>query len=150
MLVDYRRKSSRKILLAIGLAITGLADSLYLSWLKLTGSTAICSDIGDCDVVNNSPYSEIGGIPVALLGAAVYLHIVIFLYAYRRSPQQVANVPMLVFGLTLVGVLYSAYLTYLEIAVIKAICPFCVVSAIIMTFMLPIVIGIFRESEMPL
>ena len=41
--------------------------------------------------------------------------------------------PLLIFGLSLIGVLYSAYLTYLELFVIHAVCPWCVVSALIMT-----------------
>jgi uncharacterized membrane protein len=51
--------------------------------------------------------------------------------------------PLIVFGITLAGLIYSAYLTYLEIAVIKAICPFCVISAIVMA-------GLFVLSSMRL
>ena len=39
------------------------------------------------------------------------------------------------FGITLFGFLYSLYLTYIELFVIFAICPFCVVSAIVMSVM---------------
>ena len=50
---------------------------------------------------------------------------------------------VLIFGISLVGVLYSAYLTYIEIAVIYAICPFCVISAIVL-------LGIFTISTVRL
>jgi len=46
------------------------------------------------------------------------------------------NSPLIVFGMSLFGVLYSAYLTYLEIYVIRAICPFCVLSAVVLSIML--------------
>ncbi|HAD05758.1 MAG TPA: hypothetical protein DCE76_01205, partial [Anaerolineaceae bacterium] len=56
----------------------------------------------------------------------------LLLWAEQRHSliQQYAD--FLLFGVTLIGIIYSAYLTYLEIAVIKAICPFCVVSAVAM------------------
>jgi uncharacterized membrane protein len=113
-------------------AVLGLADSLYLSWIKLTNSVAACSTIGDCDVVNNSQYSEIAGFPIALLGAGAYVLLIMLLYVEKRFPHIRETVQMGAFGLTLTGTLYSGYLTYLEIAVIRAICPFCVVSAILM------------------
>ncbi|MEJ2149476.1 MAG: vitamin K epoxide reductase family protein, partial [Chloroflexota bacterium] len=50
----------------------------------------------------------------------------------ETNAEWAAVTPMLAFGLTLVGTLYSAYLTYLELFVIFAICPYCVTSAVIM------------------
>jgi len=66
---------------SILLAILGLIDSLYLGWIKLAGETAACSGIGDCEAVNTSRYSEIGGVPIALLGALAYAFILFFLFA---------------------------------------------------------------------
>ncbi len=111
-------------------AIVGLVDSIYLTWIKLADKTAACSNIGDCEAVNNSQYSEIGGIPIALLGAGAFLLILILLVLEQRWPEQTVNMRLGIFGLSLTGTLYSGYLTYLEIAVLRAICPFCVVSAI--------------------
>lgn len=70
------------------------------------------------------------GIPIAILGAGMYLVLLGILGLELRSPFWVANGPLAVFGISLAGVLYSAYLTYLEVAVIHAICPYCVISAI--------------------
>jgi uncharacterized membrane protein len=82
--------------------------------------------------VNTSRYSQVNGIPIAVFGAVGYLVILGLLLADRKSTFFAENGPLLIFGVTLFGVLYSAYLTYLEIAVIKAICPFCILSAITM------------------
>lgn len=112
------------------LAGIGLVDALYLSWVKLANAYALCGPIGDCETVNSSPYAEIAGIPVALLGAGAYLAILVSLILERRAGAWGEFVPLLVFGLSLTGVLYSAYLTYLEVAVIRAICPYCLVSAV--------------------
>jgi uncharacterized membrane protein len=114
-------------------AALGLLDSLYLTWVKLSHHEAAClPGIGNCEVVNTSKYSAINGMPIAVLGAAAYLMILAVLYLESRNRAVHDNGPMIIFGLSLIGVLYSAYLTYLELAVIKAICPFCVVSAIAM------------------
>lgn len=115
------------------LALLGFIDSIYLGWLKWTGATAACSNIGDCDTVNNSVYAEIYGIPIAFLGALAYLLLLVLLAVEDRGEFWRENSPLVFFGITFAGTLYSAYLTYLEIAVLRAICPFCVLSAVVMT-----------------
>ena len=126
------RNTDRKLNLAIlVLVMVGLLDSLYLSWVKLSNTEAAClPGIGNCETVNSSSYASIGGIPVAVLGAAAYLAILAVLLLERRKGFWMDNGEMIIFGFSLIGVLYSLYLTYLELAVIHAICPFCVVSAI--------------------
>jgi uncharacterized membrane protein len=119
-------------IISIGLAFIGVVDSLYLTFVKYTGQYSLCGAIGDCESVNSSKYSEFAGIPIALLGAGAYLLIVLLLLVENRSSLLREYIPILVFGLTLVGVLYSIYLTYLEIAVLKAICPYCALSAVIL------------------
>lgn len=117
------------------LAVLGLLDALYLTWIKLTAD-GVCVIGEGCEIVNTSPYSSIGGIPIALLGAGAYIAMFVVLYMEPRSKFFDLNGPMLVFGLSLAGVLYSAYLTYLELYVIHAICEFCVLSAIVLLIML--------------
>jgi uncharacterized membrane protein len=124
------------------LAGIGLLDSLYLTWVEATHSEAFCGGSGDCATVANSPYSEIAGIPIALLGMGAYLLIIALLYLETRGGFWKSYSPLIIFGLSLAGVIYSAYLTFLEIWVIKAICPYCVVSAIVMLLLL--VISIVR------
>jgi len=110
----------------------GLLDSLYLSYVKIINSQVYCGTSGQCETVNSSRYSEISGIPIAYLGLIAYLIILVLLFLETRSPFWKENSPLAVFGISLVGVIYSAYLTYIEIAVLHAICPYCVVSAIAM------------------
>lgn len=115
------------------LAAAGLIDAIYLTFLKLLNQKSLClQGVGDCWSVNTSKYSEFMGIPVSILGASAYLLILILLLLEAKGTFWKENSKLFVFGLTLAGVIYSAYLTYLEIAVIKAICPFCVLSAILM------------------
>lgn len=129
------------------LAGIGLLDSIYLAWNKLSNNEIFCAGIGDCDVVNSSPYAEIAGIPIALLGAAAYV-LLLGLIAVDGKPGFLGqNAGLMIFGITLAGTLYSAYLTYIEIAVLKAICPYCVVSAVAMVGLFGL--AVWRLVAMP-
>lgn len=111
----------------------GLIDAIYLIILKFTNNKAMCiQGIGDCWSVNISRYSTIAGIPVSVLGALAYTTIIALLLLEKRGGFWQVQGILINFGLSLIGVLFSAYLTYLEIAVIRAVCPFCVLSAICM------------------
>ena len=124
------------------LSIMGLVDSLYLTWIKLSENQTLCiKGLGDCWSVNTSRYSELFGIPVAVYGAATYLVILLILLFESKITLLKENAAYFLFAISLFGTIYSFYLTYLEIAVIKAICPFCILSAVIMTtlFILTIV-----------
>jgi uncharacterized membrane protein len=112
-------------------AFIGLLDALYLTWVKLSHNESAClPGVGNCETVNTSRYATIYGIPIAVLGAGAFLTILLVLFLENRKGFWIENSGMIIFGLSLIGVLYSAYLTYLELAVIHAICPFCVLSAV--------------------
>jgi uncharacterized membrane protein len=122
---------------AIIAAIAGLAVSIYMTIYKITDNNAMCMGSGDCATVNASPYSEIYGIPLGVIGAIGYAGILLVLWLEKRQPpfhpllKEYGN--MLAMGMSFAGFVYSIYLTYLELYVIKAICPFCVASAIAIT-----------------
>ncbi len=117
----------------LGLCAIGLAISLYLSYTYLTGSRALCEGVGGCDYVASSSYSRVAGIPVPLLGVAGYLAIGMATLLCRVQPQLEGLLLLGVFGMALVGFLFSAFLTYVEFFVLYAICPWCVASAVTMT-----------------
>ena len=118
---------------SIVLAALATLDALYLLIFKLTGNSHMCLGNGGCHDVNFSPYSEIYGIPVSIFGLLAYLAILGILFLEARVKIIKENGPLVNFGIGLVGVAFSIYLTYLEIYVIHAICPFCVASAILIT-----------------
>jgi uncharacterized membrane protein len=121
---------------SIVLAVIGLIDSIYLVWVKFTDQYALCGPIGNCESVNTSQYSEIWGIPIALLGAGAYIVIIILLLLENRSELMGEYSPLIVFGISLIGVLYSIYLTYVEVVILRAICPYCVISAVVLVLLL--------------
>jgi uncharacterized membrane protein len=119
--------------LIVILSILGAIDALYLLIYKLTGINQMCLGNGGCHNVNFSSYSEIYGIPVSALGLVAYLVIMVIIILESRIRLAQENGPLAVFGISLIGVAFSAYLTYLEFYVIHAVCPFCITSAIVIT-----------------
>ncbi len=116
------------------LAFLGFIDSSYLLWIKFSQNQSLCFiGVGDCITVNSSKYSEWFGIPVAVIGMTGYLVFLLLIFFEQKNDFLQSNGLLLQFGVTLIGIIFSAYLTYIEVAVLRTICPFCVISAIIMT-----------------
>ncbi len=124
------KKTFNLIFTIIGLI--GVANGIYLSVLKLTNNSSMCiKGLGDCFTVNTSKYSEIFGVPIAILGTLAYLALLALVFLENKGNGfWKANAVYFFFGFTLIGAGYSAYLTYLEADIIRAWCPFCVMSAI--------------------
>jgi uncharacterized membrane protein len=134
-------KTDRTLLWSmVVLSILGIADSIYLLIYKLTGNSQMCLGSGGCHDVNFSTYSDIYGIPVSALGIAAFLAITAIALLESRWSLAREHGPLVIFGIALTGVGFTAYLTYLELYIIKAICPFCVASAVIITLIFIIAI----------
>ena len=119
---------------AVVIACLGLIDSAYLWLIKITNNEALCiPGIGDCWSVNNSKYSEFYGIPISVFGIFTYLVILILILAEKRSDLHRNNLVLAQFAITLIGFIFSIYLTYIQYGVLNAFCPFCLVSAVCMT-----------------
>jgi uncharacterized membrane protein len=115
------------------LAVAGVLISAYLTWSHLRGVAPVCvGGSGGCETVQTSRYSEILGVPVALLGVVAYAGLL--LSAAIKGEKAV----LLGLFVALVGTLFNAYLTYLELFVIQAICQWCVANAAIMLAALPL------------
>ena len=118
------------------LAGLGILISGYLTWVHASNTIPFCAGIGQCDLVQSSSYAQIFGLPVAYLGLATYLAL-LALIALRTSARGVAaeGALLLQFLLLLGGVLFSGWLTYVEVFILEAICPWCVASAIVITLL---------------
>ena len=122
---------SRSIAMIV-LAVAGLGVSSYLLTVHWGWWQAVCLGVGDCEAVNTSRFSEFLGIPVALLGGLTYIAIGVLAGAILyRFYDQYARPPL--FFIAAFGLLFSAYLTYIELYVLHEICPWCVLSAILIT-----------------
>jgi uncharacterized membrane protein len=118
---DSRARRVACFLAAVGAALAG-----YLVYVHYSGVAPVCSIGGDCEKVQTSSYSMLAGIPVALLGLGAYL--VILGASLLRS--EIATFTAATAAV--VGVGFSAWLTYVEIVKLEAICPWCVASAVLM------------------
>ena len=135
----------RKII--IGLASLGLLVSIYMTIYKVTNNEAMCIGSGGCSVVNASRYSEVNGIPVALIGVGGYAAILALLFLERRPGFFQENGTMLLFGVSLVGFLFTLYLIVVEVFFIKAYCPFCLTSQAVMTIIF--ILSVTRLIKQP-
>jgi uncharacterized membrane protein len=120
------------------LATAGVGVAGYLTYVHYAGISPVCTTGGSCEKVQTSVYSELLGMPVALIGLLGYVAILATLLARETETTRfVAS------ALTLTGFAFSAYLTYREIYSIHAICEWCVSSAIILTAMTPLSLAWF-------
>jgi uncharacterized membrane protein len=129
------------------LALIGLLVSIYMTIYKITDNDGMCLGSGDCAAVNASRFSEVNGIPVAVLGMVGYAAILAVHFLEKRSSFFTKNGTLLIFGMGLAGFLFNVWLIYVEIALIKAICPFCVASQIAMTLIF--IIAVIRLIRQP-
>jgi len=141
------RRLSRIEIALIALAIIGLLVSIYMTIFKITSNDNMCIGSKDCSVVNASRYSELYGIPVAVFGIVGYAAILAVLWLERNPGFFNQNGTMLLFGLSLTGFLFTLYLIFLEIALIKAYCPFCITSQAAMTIIF--ILSVIRVVRQP-
>ena len=121
------------------LALTGLADAIYLTINHLTGQSARCTVTGGCNEVLGSAYSSIGGVPLAALGALAYFTVfslaTLALYGYRRAASALTVLVALMLMTTL-------WLLYVQAFILHKYCEYCLLSAAITLVLTGLVIAL--------
>jgi uncharacterized membrane protein len=132
----------------VTLTVIGLGVAGYLAYVETQAVAAVCGPVGDCNAVQSSPYARLFGVlPIGVLGVIGYVAILIaWLWGRLRSDRLAEAAPVIVFGLTVFGVLFSVYLTFLEPFVIGAVCAWCLTSAIVMTLLMLITLPPARQT----
>ena len=134
--------------ISAALVILGLAVSIYMTVFKIFNFESMCLGSGGCSIVNTSRYSEVNGIPVGLIGVFGYLAILAVHYMERGRGFFKQNGTLLIFGMALTGFLFTAWLIYVEFALLRALCPFCLTSQVTMTIIFIIsVIRLIRQPQ---
>jgi uncharacterized membrane protein len=121
---DRRLRIAILVLSLIGIGIAG-----YLTYVHYEGLKVLCLSSGGCETVQASRFAKLDGVPVAVLGLAGYIGILGSLLV-RGELGRIAA-----FAIALIGFGFSMYLTYRELFTIKAICQWCVASAVLMTIL---------------
>lgn len=116
-------------LLSLLLALVGLGLSAYLTYVHFNPSALTCS-VGGCDVVQGSQFSTMFGVPIAMFGLAMFLTLIagIILREIRTDWAELISTAIVM--ILVAAVIYWAYLTYLELRVIYAVCQWCVATSI--------------------
>jgi uncharacterized membrane protein len=133
-------------MIVAALALAGILISIYLTLYKLGLIGELTCSIGSCETVNTSRWSVFLGLPVAAWGLFFYLDV--FVIAVLGTTPRFETEPLISVVLAaqaVIGVLFSAWLTYLELAVIHAICIWCVTSAVIVAAIALVSIADLRE-----
>ncbi len=128
------------------LAGIGFFDASYLTAKYFNGNIN-CSLISGCQDVLNSSYSQIGPIPTAALGVAYYLAIILSSLLYLRYKLSLARTALKI--LPSLGLIFSIWLTYLQIWIIKALCQYCLLSALISLGLFTISLKLLRNKKNP-
>jgi uncharacterized membrane protein len=139
------------VVVILVLAFCGLADSVYLAQHEISGTPLICNieNLDGCNIVTNSPYSYLFGVPLAEYGVLFYailfvlaaLELVLFDRLLRRVLQ----------GVAIFCVLASLYFVSIQVFFIGALCIYCVASAVItfLIFICATLIEPLRKRETP-
>jgi len=120
------------------LAVIGLAIAVYLSYVEVSETRAVCGPVGNCNAVQSSPYAKLFGIlPIAVMGMGGYIAILAVWLFQQFGPAPLKRQARLVlWGMGIFSVLFSSYLTFLEPFVIGATCALCLASAVVVTIIL--------------
>lgn len=118
--------------------LIGIGVAAYLAFVETTATEAICGPVGNCNAVQQSPYARLFGVlPIGILGMIGYVVMLVLWFWQRYGPTaRTEKTAWMLAAVALIGVLFSAYLTFLEPFVIAAVCMWCVTSAVIMTLLL--------------
>ncbi|MEX2110859.1 MAG: vitamin K epoxide reductase family protein [Gemmatimonadaceae bacterium] len=119
-----------KRMIVAALALAGIFIATYLTLYKLGVVGELACSVGSCETVNTSRWAMFLGFPVAAWGLFFYLGVFLFAFAGTTPRFEGSKtISGLLLAWSAVGVIFSGWLTYLELAVIHAICIWCVISA---------------------
>ena len=132
------------------LTLLGVLISGYLSLTKLLGTATVClGGSSSCELVQNSAYARLAGVPVAYLGLLTYFGLLVLLLVKLSDWRDLGLMAAQLFlGLAIIGAIFSGYLTYVELFIIDDICQWCVASATVnWLLMLQTLIGLNSDTE---
>jgi uncharacterized membrane protein len=137
------------------LVVVGLGVAGYLSYIEVASRQAVCGPVGHCNEVQFSPYAKLFGIlPIGLFGLVGYTACAFAWGINKYGPNGLRTLSALsLWGMSLFGVAFSIYLTFLEPFVIGATCMWCLSSALLITALLwvttPLLQDILSADDIP-
>lgn len=130
----------------IALTLIGIADAAYVARGSYAGAPLWCPILDGCNTVINSPYSRVFGVPMSYFGFIYYLSMfgLAARLAYEPEPNSLSFRVVLYAAL---GAVSSVYFIYLQVSFIRAICSYCIISAIVSFLLLLAALWHFQTTR---
>jgi uncharacterized membrane protein len=141
--------SKRTVLVVIALlALAGLSAATYVFIAHSLGYRLFCPFATGCDTVQDSPYAMLFGIPISLLGMVGFAAYLGLALTALRSTARARTYRYALLLLSLLEVGFTSYMAYLQVAVIRAVCSWCMFSAAVTVALAVLVIrGLFGKTK---
>lgn len=143
--VTARLRSIHPGIILATLDLIGLAIAGYLSVVELRGDLPYCGPLKGCEQVALSEYARVGGIPVAVFGVVLSISLFILAVAWMRSGR--FELLAAHYGLSLIGVIFEVYFTYLELFVIGAVCVWCASYGLSLVARFAVALRVWRRAS---
>lgn len=125
-------------------AFLGLLDAIYIAYTHYLHIVPPCFT-GGCETVLTSKYTELIGIPNAVIGIGYYGLVMILVWLYWKTKHHLLPSLLLIF--TLLGLIAGIYLIYLQAAVIHAYCQYCLFSELIDFLLFDCAWWLWRQTD---
>lgn len=139
------RRLLHPAVLLMALDLVGLGIASYLSVVELAGDVPYCGALKGCEEVARSPYAKLGGVPVAVYG--VVLSLVLFSLAFAWWKTNDGRLLAAHYALSLVGVMFEGYFTYIEVFVLGAVCVWCAAYGISLVLRFVVALWVWTHRE---
>ena len=129
----------------MAVSFLGFIDASYLTAKHYMGTALTCALFEGCDVVTTSKYSEVLGVPVSLVGSVYYLSVFIFV-AYYLDSQKLRSLALAAYA-SMAGFAASLGFIYIQVFVLKALCIYCLFSALTSTLLFIAGVSMLMRSK---
>ena len=129
-------------------ALIGVADAFYVAHASYTGQPLWCVILEGCNTVVQSPYARLFGVPASYVGLAFYVHMFGLAALLALDPFS-RGLRFGALAYTTAGVCYSGYFAYLQVVAIRALCLYCLISAVLTMLLLIAALRHFGATRMP-
>jgi len=138
-------RQSKAVWAILGLAALGLGISGYLTWYSYVIAVGVCPLNGyfTCSAVLTSSYSKIAGVPVALLGALWFVAVMPLSVLVSKDDKWLS----FLLGWSVLGVAGVVGLQYIQIFLVRSICPLCTSAHIVGIMILAVTVSIWLSSR---
>lgn len=113
----------------MALSLGGIIDTSYLLYQHYKKKPLVCPMDHDCSIVTESKWSNVFFVRNEILGLSFYLLMLTFIISSVILPNFSSNIYLFLFLSSFIGVVFSAFLVYIQIYKIRDYCFYCLISS---------------------